>query len=44
MFCKVCLKDLDETVNCPECGDTGLCEDCADECVQLDTEQEVTYD
>lgn len=44
MFCKVCLKALDEKVTCEVCGDSDLCEDCADECAQLDSDQEVTYD
>lgn len=36
MHCKVCLKEIDETTYCEVCGDGGMCEDCADECAELD--------
>jgi len=42
MWCKVCLKDVDEFTTCEVCGDGGLCEDCADECAELD--EETVYD
>jgi len=36
MNCKVCLKEIDDDVYCEVCGDRPMCEDCADECEELD--------
>ncbi len=39
MYCKICLKEVEEFFNCEICGDGGMCEDCADECAEFDDEE-----
>lgn len=39
MYCKVCLKEIDEYEFCEACGDGGMCEDCAAECAEFDDEE-----
>jgi len=36
MNCKMCLKEIDDDAICETCGDSGLCEDCANDCAELD--------
>lgn len=38
MWCKVCLKDVEEFANCENCGDGGLCLACSEECAEYDEE------